>query len=159
MGDPPLSLVLWNLCPYIARDGSRSQMSLMCTVDKENRKAVTGRPISHEGGIHGEEHRDWQPVQSAGQEDYGSGVCMHVSVFIREYEYCFIACVYIHACSYVCAVHFRMCCIFLYTYLHLDIFLYIWVYVYWVYIYIYCLCGGEVLVCDTYICVCLSIFV
>lgn len=29
------------------------------------------------------EHRD---RQSAGQEDYGSGMCMHVSVFIHEYE-------------------------------------------------------------------------
>lgn len=99
------------------------------------------------------EHRDRNPVQSVGQEDYGSGVCMHVSVFIHEYEYCFIACVYVHACSYVCAVHFRMHCIFLYTYLHLDIFLYIWVNVYCVCIYIYCLCMGKYwYVIHTYVC-------
>lgn len=155
---------LWSYGTFVLSDGSRSQdvtVALMCTVDKENRKAVTGRPISHEVGIDGEGF-SWNTGTGSlckvrGRRTMAQGwVCMSLCLFMSMNIALLHVCMYMHVLMYMpyileSTVYF---CILIYIWIYFYIFGYMCiVYIFTYIVYMWGSIGMW------YIHVCVSIFV
>lgn len=85
-------------------------------------------------------------------------VCMSLCLFVSMNIALLHVCIYMHVLMYV--PYILECAVYFYILIYIWIYFYIFGYMCIGYIFPYTVyVGGEVLVCDTYICVCLSIFV